>query len=274
MKILICAGGMPFAAATVRFGGLVAAETRAAVTLLHVISGDAAVRAGQQVLSAAREMLPDVPVDPILRQGSPTRRILAEARAGDHDLIVIGAHQGSPLVPRLAGSVARQVIRRAKASVLVVRGDRPQLGHLLICTGGSEVAEPVVEMGARLAGAARGRATLLHVATHVPSMYTGLSEIEETLPELLSSDTSVAQHLRHGAETLARHGVTAELELRHGVAADEILREAQEGDYDLIVIGASGATGRFRGWLLGNVTWQIIDQALRPVLVVKGDNTA
>jgi nucleotide-binding universal stress UspA family protein len=120
-----------------------------------------------------------------------------------------------------------------------------------------------------LAEASQARATLLHVSTHVPSMYTGLSEMEETLPQLLSSDTTVAQHLRSGAKTLAQHSVEAKLELRHGVVAEEILLQAREGDYDLIVLGATGAAGRLRAWLLGNITWRIIDQALRPIIVVK-----
>ena len=131
------------------------------------------------------------------------------------------------------------------------------------------VAEPVIETGAWLAGATHARATLLHVASPVPSMYTGLGEIEETLPELLQTRTPVAGHLRHGAEILARHQVSAALKLRYGVVADEILREALEGDYDLIVIGASGTAGRLKGWLLGNVTRQVVERARCSVLVVK-----
>jgi nucleotide-binding universal stress UspA family protein len=63
--------------------------------------------------------------------------------------------------------------------------------------------------------------------------------------------------------------VTATLKQRHGVAADEILREALESAYDLIVIGASGTAGRLREWLLGNVTRQVVEHALCSVLVVK-----
>jgi nucleotide-binding universal stress UspA family protein len=100
-------------------------------------------------------------------------------------------------------------------------------------------------------------------------MYTGLEEIEETLPELLQTDTPLAQHLRRSAKILARHQVTATLKQRHGVAADEILREALEGNYDLVVIGASGTAGRLREWLLGNVTRQVVEHALCSVLVVK-----
>jgi nucleotide-binding universal stress UspA family protein len=63
--------------------------------------------------------------------------------------------------------------------------------------------------------------------------------------------------------------VDATLKLHHGVAADEILRKVHEGNYDLIIIGASGTAGRLKEWLLGNVTRQIAERAPCSVLVVK-----
>jgi nucleotide-binding universal stress UspA family protein len=153
--------------------------------------------------------------------------------------------------------------------VLVVGQARPGLKRILICTGGLEVAEPVIETGAQLAGVAHAQATLLHVVSPIPSMYTGLDEIEETLPDLLRTATPIARHLQHGAEILTRHQVTAELKLRYGVVADEILREAHEGNYDLIVIGVVKTASRLKRWLLGDVTREIVDRALLPVLVVR-----
>ncbi|HIE38369.1 MAG TPA: universal stress protein [Anaerolineales bacterium] len=269
MKILLCIAGMPYAEATVRFGGGIAGSTQSSVTLLHVISRRGERVAGRRVLDRAHEMLPDLTVTRRIRQGDPTERILTEIRRGHHNLVVVGASQGSPLTQRLLGSVTLQIIRRAPISVLVVRRAGPHLERVLICTGGLDVAEPVIEAGSRLAEAAHARAALLHVISPVPSMYTGLDEIEETLPELLQTDTPTARHLRSGAEILARHRVSAELKLRYGVAADEILSEAREGDYDLVVIGASGTAGRLRGWLLGDVTRQVVEHAPRSVLVVR-----
>jgi nucleotide-binding universal stress UspA family protein len=223
-------------------------------------------------------MLPDLTIDTRIRRGDPARRILAEAREGGYDLVIVGARQKPRLPAHLLGSVTQQVIRRVPTSVLVARqapspppsrAVAPHLERVLICTGGADLADPVIETGAWLVGAAHARATLLHVVSPVPSMYTGLDEIEETLSELLQTDTPLAQHLRHGVEILARHQVAAQLKLHYGVAADEILREAFEGHYDLIVIGASGTAGRLNEWLLGNVTRQVVEHAPCSVLVVK-----
>lgn len=269
MRILLCVAGMPYAEAAVGFGGMIARITRSPVTLLHVVRRTEDRGAGERILIAAREMLPGLTVDTRTRRGDPTRRILAGVEDGGYDLVVVGARQPIRLTQHLLGSVTQQVIRRVPTSVLVARQAEPSLERVLICTSGADVAEPVVETGAWLAGAAHARTTLLHVSSPVPSMYTGLDEIEETLPELLQTDTPLARHLRRSAEILARRQVTATLKQRHGVAADEILREALEGNYDLIVIGASGTAGRLREWLLGNVTRQVVEHASCSVLVIK-----
>ena len=269
MRMLLCVGGMPYAEAAVGFGGMIARITRSAVTLLHAIRRKEDRATGESILIAAREMLPGLAVNTRILRGDPTGRILAEARDGGYDLVVVGARQPNGLTQHLLGSVTQQIIRRVPTSVLVARQAGPSLGRVLICTSGADVAEPVIETGAWLAGAAHARTTLLHVSSPVPSMYTGLEEIEETLPELLQTDTPLARHLRRSAKILSRRQVTATLKQRHGVAADEILREALEGNYDLIVIGASGTAGRLREWLLGNVTRQVVEHAPCSVLVVK-----
>lgn len=269
MNILLCIAGMPYAEGTIEFGGMIASATSSTLTLLHVVRQKERLAAGESILTAAREMLPGLSADTRIRRGDPTRSILAEVREASHDLLIVGACQKASATERLLGSVTQQVIRRAPVSVLVVRRPRPSLKRTLICTGGADVSKPVIQIGGWLTRAINAHATLLHIVSPVPSMYTGLEDIEETLPELLQTDTPIAQHLRDGAEILARHQVSAALRLRYGVAADEILRETHEKDYDLVIIGASGTAGRLKEWLLGNVTRQIVEHAPCSVLVVK-----
>lgn len=269
MKILICAEGMPYAIPTVRFGGLIARLEGSPLTVLTVIGSEDERPAAESTLVQARELLDGLTVETKVREGAAAREIVAESQEGDYHLVVIGARTTTRLTDLLLGSVARQVINHAPVSVLVVRGEQPKLERVLVCTGGREIAEPVVRMGADLTRAAGAQATLLHVISPVPSMYTGLETIEETLPELLQTDTPAARHLRWGAEILHEHGLTAELELRHGVAADEILREAHQRHYDLIVVGAPDVDGWLKSLLMGDVTHQVVEHALCPVLVVR-----
>jgi nucleotide-binding universal stress UspA family protein len=100
-------------------------------------------------------------------------------------------------------------------------------------------------------------------------MYTGLDEIEETLPELLSTDTPFAQHLRQAAEILDRHKVQSHIKLRHGVVTEEIIREVSVIDYDLVISGTPEKTHPIKRVLLGNVVENVIKHTTCPFLVVK-----
>ncbi len=270
MKILLCVAGMPYAEETVAFTGEVARAVGASVTLLHVLRRGEPRERGRLLLEAARKVLPDLEVNTRLRRGDPAGRILAEVREGAYDLVSVGANRHPALADRLLGSVSTQIVHRAPLSVLICRPTRRGIGRVLICTGGLDIAEPIIEAGAWLAEATRAQVSLLHVLGPVPGMYAGLEEFRETLPELLRTDTPIARHLRNGAGLLAQHQLRAELRIRYGVAAEEILLEARDGDYDLVVVGASGTVGRLRRWLLGDVTRQVADAAPCSVLVVKG----
>jgi hypothetical protein len=78
------------------------------------------------------------------------------------------------------------------------------------------MTESLINVGAAVAGATGSAATLFHVAANIPTMYTGLKSIEETLHELLQTDTPVSRHLKRSAKILADNDVQAELKLRHG----------------------------------------------------------
>ena len=270
MKTLICVRDLPHAAATIHFGGLMAGVQRTPVTLMTVMDGDDTEAEAKHRLAQARELINAETVEMKIYRGDPATEILKEVEAHDHNLIVVGARTGMSVLRSLfARPVARRVAKEARVCVLVVNQDRVRLGRILICTAG-ELDDDVITVGARVARSGAADVTLLHVANPVPSMYTGLGAMEESLEELLQTDTPVAGHLRKAARYLAAEDVKAELQLRHGVAQDEILREAKKGNYDLIVIGPGPLSGSLRNLVMDNVTAQVVDHAPCPVLVVRG----
>jgi len=101
-----------------------------------------------------------------------------------------------------------------------------------------------------------------------------LQSIEETLAELLQTDTPVARHLRRGAEILAERNVQADLKLRHGTAVYEIVREVDREDYDLVIVGASGADTMIKEWFYGNITQDVVEAVGVPVMVVNQRSAA
>lgn len=268
MRILICVREFPFAEATIYLGNLIARLEDGETTIMTVLREDDSEEAARNRLERARSLL-DVPVVQVeMRAGEPAVEIVREAESGGYDLIVVGRRAAANMLTSLIRPVARKVADQAPTCVLVVNEDREALRRILICTAGVKADERVIQAGARLAKAAGAQTTILHVTHPVPSMYTGLEAMEETLPELLQTDTPLAEHLRESARHLAEQGVEAEVKLRHGMAHDEIVREAEKENYDLIVMGPNPLSG-LRRLLTEDVTAQVIELAPCPVLVVR-----
>ena len=172
------------------------------------------------------------------------------------------------MIPSKFRLMIQKIIKQSEIPVLLVRKSSENLDRMLVCTGGLEISEPVVSLSARLAGQVGMQATLLTVSAPVPSMYTGMDEMEETLEEVLETETPLSLHLRKSAEMLTKSGINAEIKVNHGDVVEAILEEAGSALYDLVVLGSTeGWT--LRGLLLGNVTQQIINRAPCAVLVVK-----
>jgi nucleotide-binding universal stress UspA family protein len=195
-------------------------------------------------------------------------RLLRRTREGHFDLIILhwlGDPQSDQIVQRVVAGTA--------VSVLVMKDEPAEFNHVLVCSGGRPIAEPVVKAGAHLASAAAADVTLLHVTPQVPTMYTGMGAMDHGIEDLLSRDTLEARHLRHSARIFEDHGVKATLELRHGVVVDEIIRAVQVNTYDLLVLGASNAASRLNRPLIRpffeKVTSKIITHAPCSVLVVR-----
>lgn len=266
MRLLVAVGGLPHGEPTVRLGGFLARVLRADLTLLTVVPSGDELGAAEETLNSAADLLEGL--DPARQTvfGSPSKEILRQAREGGYDLLVIGAKERPTLPEFVLGTVAQRVVADAPCSTLVVKGSRDAVSRILICTGGKPQGEVAVKMGATLARASGAVVTLLHVTGPLPTMYTGLAEMEERLEEFLQTDTPEARHMRQGAEILERQDVPGEIQIRHGAVVEQILREARHGGYDLIVVGAT-ARGPLAGYLLGDVGNRILELARRPVLV-------
>ena len=270
MRVLICVACESGAGPQLSFGRiLVSIDPSSSLMLLHVLAGDRDAASAEACLSRAEKQLESATVETKIRRGHPVQEIAAELDGGDFDLVILGPNEAPGLKRHLLGSVTRQVVRRAPCSVLVAQHARSHLARILICSGGADVADDVIQTGAWIARAVGAQATLLHVVTPVPSMYTGLDELDESLSELLQTDTPLARHLRRGAKVLEHEGVPAELTLRYGVVADEIIREAREGNNDLVLVGAAKGRAKLRRLMLGEVTEQVVERSARSVLIVR-----
>jgi nucleotide-binding universal stress UspA family protein len=196
--------------------------------------------------------------------GEKAKDLLQKASELGSNLIVV-RWTGTPQLDL----IARRTISEARASVLVVKQPPRFPADVLVCSGGHVTSETVIKTGAQIAQIINARVTLLHVATAVPSMYTGLDAMDEDIVEVLKRDTPASQHLRSSAEIFHQHGIKAVLELRHGHIVDEIARSNRRHNYDLIIIGASDVAPPLNRLFLGDVTLRIVSAVPCTLLVAR-----
>jgi nucleotide-binding universal stress UspA family protein len=112
------------------------------VTVLHVMSQMSAGPGvlGRQLRASATDLLeqeapeanilkrnlevlqrPGLLPHPEVRHGLVVEEILSEARTGQYDLVVIGAHRNRPWQQLLLGNIAREIVARLELPVLVVK---------------------------------------------------------------------------------------------------------------------------------------------------------
>jgi nucleotide-binding universal stress UspA family protein len=86
------------------------------------------------------------------------------------------------------------------------------------------------------------------------------------LEEKLQSEA--AEIIEDAAEQLTQHGLDVTTVIAEGNPATEILGQAEQGEYDLIILGATGATD-MKHRMLGSVSAKVTGQAPCSVAVVK-----
>jgi nucleotide-binding universal stress UspA family protein len=145
--------------------------------------------------------------------------------------------------------------------------------RVLFATDGSDLA---IEAARQAAGMlADFEATVLGVVPLLLAPGTEVGDIESvalpaTSPETVAQiDETVTAKIEADIErTITALGRPADRRVVHGDAAIEICRVAEEGRFDLVVVGSHGS-GFLKRVLLGSVSHHVLHHAPCPVLVVR-----
>ncbi|MCL6611289.1 MAG: universal stress protein [Peptococcaceae bacterium] len=135
---------------------------------------------------------------------------------------------------------------------------------ILVPVDGSEFSRAALKHGAELARITGAHLTAVHVLDLPPQMKS-LKSYPLLKDKLAEEGEKILGEAR---EISAPYNISFSERMCLGAPADEILHEARQGRYDLIVIGSRGM-GEVKSWLLGSVSRRVVKHAKCPVLVVK-----
>jgi sulfate transport system ATP-binding protein len=244
----------------------VAERYEAAITVLGVAADAGAQEALRDTLQQHAQDAQLERAEVRVRTGDLIEQVSTELNESLYDFIIVETGRDEAATPpledadvstrtmlrlRRVGSLVPELLARAHMPIMIVKGNRPVVHRMLICTAVGEPGKQDIRVGGLLARRFGAYVTLLHVNT---------KEGEER--------TYTRQHLDRAVNTLLALEVPVHVRVRKArFPARGILDEAREGDHDLIVLGGSMPAAQGRAPTT-DVALQVMLGADRPVLVV------
>jgi nucleotide-binding universal stress UspA family protein len=298
MKILCAVDGSEFSRWAIEAVGAFGRSALSSVTLLHVAdtrhlkpigaphvatyrgakaalekSGEDILRraAGHAEVALSQSALrPRTAVRTLMLRGSPAPTIARRAAQERSDLIVLGTRGLSDIKGFLLGSIARQVAALASCPVLVVKQPMNQLRRVVLAVDDSKHSRKAARFL---------RAGLLPEDVNVTIFSSVVSPLTELAGSYLSaSDRQVlvrpaverAERLVAGMrEDFLKVGYAVCTNVQQNHVMGHIMKLAEDGLTDLLVVGARGLTNQER-LQLGSVSESLLRHAPCSILIVRG----
>ena len=212
------------------------------------------------------------------RIGSPAGVIMGLAR--DYDLVVVGAHDRYERSKPGLGPVASRVVAFAPSAVLVGRELTAERSlRVLVGLDGSAASKQALRLMAAHLRLGAAEVTLAHVV-ETPWVHLGFErdwfDYSDSPGGRSDPALRAEQELRleakavvEGAQQwLERCGLSATALIEEGDPALEILSEVERGEYDLVVLGATGEAD-LKHSMLGSVSTKVAQGAPCSVFIAR-----
>ncbi len=252
------------------YGVWLAGLLQVPVTLLGVVEDPAQATLVERALNETQAQLGAAGIEHTvqLRVG-PVGEVVPAAAAPDQHLVVAGP-LGRPWWKRwLRGRSLRRMMADLRTPFIYAPTAHRRLARILVATGALERAASAECWALHLAQRTGAELTVLHVAEAGYYHYPTADQMAIHWKRLLTTDIPQARHLRDLLEQARVEGVEATLHVRHGTVVHEILAEAREGSFDLVVMGSKHSSHSLRRHYLPDVTAEVMEALDRPVLVVR-----
>lgn len=213
-----------------------------------------------------------------LQPGGTTEVVLHQIQRNDYDLVVYGNHLKPHLTHLRPKTGVREIAKKTTLPLLVVFSERQELAKILVCIGGNEPDHTLLQLAGRMASAADAKCSLLHVMSQIPLRADAdLEDLDRNAKALVEHQSKEGKYLENARKALVKEGINQEncqILVRHGLTVPEIIKESEQGEYDLIVIGGLEVSPQkswheLRELIQENIADKVLAEASIPVLLAR-----
>jgi len=223
---------------------------------------------GEKIL---RDLVIEVEIEKLIAEGDPGREIVRIADEKKFSTIIMARRGLSEIVEFLIGSVTNKVVHVATKQTVYVVGqsileDKTcPIPKVLVPVDGSSYSMRGAEHAAGLVTELKAcvrNITILRVIN--------LALYMERIKEGIDPEEEAGRILKEAKAVFLQAEVPEGLittKVRIGEPAEEILKEAEEGNYNLVIMGRKGRTA-LRDLILGGVSATVLHRCLNPTVAI------
>jgi nucleotide-binding universal stress UspA family protein len=223
---------------------------------------------GEKIL---RDLGIEVDIEKLIVEGEPAHEIIRIAEEKEFSTIIMARRGLSEIIEFLLGSITSKVVHAASRQTVYIVGHKIlkdkkcPIPKVLIPVDGSSYSMRGVEHAACLAAelkASMDEITILRVIN--------LALFEKRLKEGIDPEEEAEKILEEAKAVFLQAEVSESLiktKVRLGQPSEEILKEAKEEDYSLIIMGRKGRTA-IKDIILGGVSSTVLHRCQNPTIAI------
>jgi nucleotide-binding universal stress UspA family protein len=274
MNILICTDGSSGSVQSAELVTKLGFPQETKITVLGVCETDSDIEKLTSSMDFIEKLIgKNYKLSKKIRNGNPIEEIMSEALESSYDIVAVGGggSQLGLLQPKV-GSTTRKLSRKLHTHFLVARNLPIKFSKILVCTGAETPSSMTMKLGGEWLCNTSAQIGLLHVRS------TGKKGVEDLHADPgqqgLTSELIVQRDLQltDATQQLRNAGLKNEIipRIRQGLIVEEVIKELNEGAYELLVIGAHYQPGqdRWHGTLLDDVTDQLLHRCNCSVFII------
>ncbi len=218
-----------------------------------------------------RDIGKKIDIEKLIVDGDPAHEIVRIADEGKFSTIIMSRRGLSEIMGIILGSVTNKVVHSATGQSVYVVGNEVlkdkecPVAKVLIPVDGSSYSMKGVEHAVGLAQELKSsmdKIILLRVIN--------LAFYEKRFAEGIDPEDEAKKILEEAKGTFLKGGIPEELitvRIRVGNPSEEIISEAEEGDYNLIIMGRKGRTA-LKDLILGGVSSTVLQRCQNPTFAI------